>query len=357
MKLSLQLTSFSLALFALSAPSLAQTQTDNPFGEIELPPAQPGQQGAQPAPQAQPQNAPQPPAPAMAPPPQQSAPPSSYNNNANSFELNGSGYGSGYGNQNGGVEANPQGSPKRSGLVFVPRLGLLLTGHANMHSDIKCPDAYQAASPFRPPVGGASSDDPFCNPLIAGAPEQDGSATDNSSILVGADLLYHVAPMLRIGGSALWSPATEVEIHTSNGPTPIRMGADVSLDLTLEHLYADNGSSALLYRVMAGPSLLLTGGDLENNEINEKKVCKDLFKVCEFGSGVYPGYNLGAGLGALIPVGGSSLRTDLLLNYVAVPFRTVSATVENQNTGKTFDASIDEDISFVRLWLSVGTEM
>jgi len=244
------------------------------------------------------------------------------------------------------LEAPEAAKPKRSGVVFVPKLGVLLSGRATFSNDIKCDTSFDSS------VGRGN---PFCNPLLD-TTDQDASHHDTSSLLIGADLLYHVTPQLRIGASALWNPNTEVEFTSSVATAvPFKMGQELALDATLEHVFADNKTGSLFYRFMIGPSLLVAGGDLENAVKDQKDACRTLLKVCEFDSGIFPGYNLGAGLGALFPMGGSALRTDLLLNYVSVPFRHVQATVEELRT--TSDATVDESASFTRLWFMVGAEI
>ncbi len=335
----------SLILLSATWSSLAAAQVpEDPLG---YPPAQ-SAQPAQPAPPAQPASGQQPApgqAPSVMPPPVTSTqPPASGSplgpsGNASSFAIDRA--------PSVTLETPEAVKPKRSGFVFVPKLGVLLSGRATLSNDIKCDTSFAVT------VG---QPDPFCEPLLDIA-DQDGSHHDTSPLLIGADLLYHVTPQLRIGASALWNPNTEIEATTSVGSVPFKMGEELALDATLEHLFADSKTGSLFYRVMIGPSLLVAGGDLANGVKDEKDACRTLLKVCEFDSGIFPGYNLGAGLGALFPMGGSALRTDLLLNYVSVPFRHVQATVEIPSSRRTADATVDEAATFTRLWFMVGAEI
>ncbi|GEM_PF-1515936 len=331
----------SLILLSATWSSLATAQfSEDPLGYPPAPSAQPAQQapGQQQAPEQQPSALPPPVTATQAQPPANSTPLGSYGN-ASSFAVDSA--------PSVALEAPEAAKPKRSGVVFVPKFGVSLSGRATFSNDIKCDTEFDRAF-----LQGNS----FCNPLLD-TTDQDGSHHDTSSLLVGADLLFHVTPQLRIGASALWNPNTEVEFTSSVGTAvPFKMGQEFALDATLEHVFADSKTGSLFYRFMIGPSLLLAGGDLANGVKDDKETCRTLLKVCEFDSGIFPGYNWGAGLGALFPMGGSALRTDLLLNYVSVPFRHVQATVEVP-VSKTADATVDESATFTRLWFMVGAEI
>lgn len=345
----------TLAFFTIMSawPALASAQdNDNPFGypeRIPTPPAAP-----QPAPPEAVTPAPaQPEAPAVAPsadptaqPVPQWAPTAApftvqpAPSQANDYYAD--------------IEAGTRPAPRR-GLVFIPRIGALLSGRATLKNDIKCPREFEQAylSNFSG-IGQVPALTP-CLPVLGTAADEDFVVRDSSSVLVGADLLYHATPSLRVGGSALWNPASEISVTDSSAP--FRLGAEISADVTLEHVFAESKSTGLFYRVMAGPTLLLTGGDLEVAVEREKKLCRELLKLCEIDSGPFLGYNVAAGIGALFPVDKSALRFDLLLNYVTLPFRHIQATAEDQDRRTTADADTKEEAAFVRLWLSVGTEI
>lgn len=220
----------------------------------------------------------------------------------------------------------------RSGMVFVPRIGILLSGSGEETYDSECTGDPCGAFP-------ASGSTDF---------------SDKSQFLIEADFLFHVGPSMRIGFGAMLVPDASVE--GDNATSSYDMGVELTPVGIIEGVFG--GKVAGTVRGFAGMAVLFPSGDMADGITNAENEC-DAIRAgssgasCSVGSGPFLGYTLGVSGGILGQVSRSAaLRADLAIQY-------------QSTAGASFDMSddtagsieLDSTYSTTRFWLIAGIEL
>jgi hypothetical protein len=149
------------------------------------------------------------------------------------------------------------------------------------------------------------------------------SEKDRSLLALGADVLVHFAPHLRLGLGAYVVPTTRLEYEGKR----YKYGTDVSLPAIIEPFWGLSPNTALAVRLQAGPMALFPGGDLQDASDLAEKSCAIATKQnmsCSVDHGPFVGFTLGVGGGVLLGSETVRVRLDALLQYVSFPTRSAS---------------------------------
>jgi hypothetical protein len=226
--------------------------------------------------------------------------------------------------QAGGGENNAT----RSGVVFIPRLALLVAGGGELESECE------------------GSGTIVCD----GQPSTSIDYDDESRIAFGADILGNLSGNFRLGGGLWFVPSTEIE---SEGGGDADWGSDLTLSFIGEGVFDLTPSVALAGRFFAGAMVLFPGDNLDDAADIAETFCNTLGVAgadCEVNDGPFLGPTLGAGIGVIGSLGKVALRGDFLLQWYTLGLVGFEATAPGGEVEVTTRAT------GTRFWLSGGVE-
>lgn len=214
--------------------------------------------------------------------------------------------------------------PKRSGLVGVLRLGLL--------------------------VGGSGEIQPECSGSCAGFDTESTDFDDTSSVALSADLLVHLSPELRLGAGLLYVPSTALEVDGARQEDDL--GSDLSAMLVAEGVFDVGRTTAITLRGQAGLIALFPGGELEDGIDELKQICGSADGACEVDDGPYAGLTLGGGPGLRFALEKVALRLDLLFQWYRV-----ENLLRTQGDGANGELDVSDTWTGTRFFLAGGLEL
>jgi hypothetical protein len=227
---------------------------------------------------------------------------------------------------------------------LVPRLGLLFAGGGTVDAECEGADC------------NALTADDNLGALFIGNESRDYS--HKPAFAIGADFLFRVGELFRIGPSIFHTFNMEVE---PDGATSREIGSLTDFDFVAEVIPRVSPTVWLVPRVQAGGTMFNASGDQKTFETTAKNVCQNYSsQLSSYGArlencGSYAsphfGYNLGIGFGALFAVASNvRLRADLLLSHYAITFYEMKA------TGNGISGTQKQGGSGERYFLSGGVE-
>jgi hypothetical protein len=182
-----------------------------------------------------------------------------------------------------------------------------------------------------------------------------GFAPDNASYEhavafgVGADALFTLFDVLRLGPSLFYVFPNHVDIDGAKGHFGI--GSDLGVDLTVEGALSVAPKVRIVPRVQSGATILFPGGELEQWLNLVHSACVDAARGCDTPTAARVGWNVGVGVGALYFLSDRfRLRADVLAQYYSVRMYNVGAPL----LGNTIDVS--ETLFGGRLFFMLGAE-
>jgi hypothetical protein len=156
--------------------------------------------------------------------------------------------------------------------------------------------------------------------VICGALGQDSFDYDEeSTIVLGADLLGHVTPWLRLGGGLLYSPSTSIDVEGFS--ENLDMGTDLSLLLVVEGLLDVGPKTAIALRGQGGLFMLFPDDDLDDIIASLEADCETVQGAggsCDVKDGPFVGWTAGAGAGVIHDLDRVALRADFILQLIGV---------------------------------------
>jgi hypothetical protein len=225
-------------------------------------------------------------------------------------------------------------------LASAGIVGSLVFGAPTVAAQEKAPPSVYIVPKVGLRVGGTFTRDVQCS-----GTSQCGSLNTSSIDLddksepgLGADVLFPVAPKLRVGGGLFYVTETKAEYQGRSG----KLGSDLSLHGVVEGVFPVSPVVSFTVRAQLGLLMLFPGGDLKDEIDSNKRLCGS---SCSVDDGPYKAFTYGVGGGVLVDVGGFGLRGDVL--YQAF----TSMTVEKVSGG---GAEASYDVSGHRVWLLVG---
>ena len=214
------------------------------------------------------------------------------------------------------------------------------------------------------PLGGSGDDDHGCS--STGPASQNGyscanlgtqSIDDKTGFTFGADVLFHLAPNVRLGVTTLYATETKYQFRGAS----LKLGSDLTAAAVLEGVLPLSSSFALSARAMGGANFLFTGGDYTTALQAERSECPNGTLVapgsigttrCSIDESRHTTLTWGVGAGALVNIGPANLRIDFL--YQALRLASWSSSVTEQNGHAV---STSETLLVSRLLLLFGVEV
>ena len=216
---------------------------------------------------------------------------------------------------------------ERSGVVFVPRVGVLVAGTGETEENVEC------------------SPDTLCD-----SETEKNDFDDKSGFALEFDVLFHTGPSLRLGFGALLVPSVEWEWDEGGG-ADVESGTEVTPLFVIEGVFGHKVAG--LVRGFGGMNVLFPGGDAEDLIDDMEESCDGLPSGanCEVNSGPYLGFTVGVGGGVVGQVSDQvALRADLIGYY----YRVSGPSQEISYDGN--EAQYDSNYSGTRFWLMGGLE-
>lgn len=213
--------------------------------------------------------------------------------------------------------------PATAAPIFVPRLGLLLSGSGEAR--LEC-------------SGNGCGD-------LRGT--RSGPDVDDESGLGLGGLLLLGAPDLRYGLDLIYVPGTEVD---PDGATNQDLGSDLTAMAVVEVGLGTDG----FLRGGVGAVLLFPDDDLDDALDALEDRCADAIDQgvqCDVDRGPYVGFTLGLAGGLRIDLGSLTARLELALQYLSVPILRADLSA----FGRT--AEEETIYSGSRVWLALGVEL
>jgi hypothetical protein len=166
-------------------------------------------------------------------------------------------------------------------------------------------------------VGGGGDLEGKCSGSGCGTTGSSANYDDKSSLVLGADLMGHLGPQLRLGGGLLFAPNTSFE---GDHGGDLDAGSDLSLQVIVEGVFDVSPTVALTLRGQGGGLFLFPGGDLSDAIDSDKSLCDSVpaNQTCEVKDGPYVGWTAGGGFGALFAAGTVAIRADLTLQWYGI---------------------------------------
>jgi len=216
---------------------------------------------------------------------------------------------------------------ERQGLVLAPRFGFLLTGSGEFEAEQQ-----------------------LCDPACVS--DRAKIDYDDESILrLGVDVLYHVVPQLRLGGTLQWVP--EARRQTDDETSEYTLGQELGMFAVIEGVFG--GEIAGAVRAFVGPNILFPGGDLERGMDDMEGLCfmaSTEDTTCKTAFGPYVGLSFGVGAGLLAQVNEVvALRLDMTAQRIAFNGPEVDIT-----TLDPLSYHFEMSWSGMRYWLGAGVE-
>jgi len=203
---------------------------------------------------------------------------------------------------------------------------------------------------FALPVGGGGELDPECSGTCDGFDVDKADFDEASSMALGGELLFHLAPEFRLGAGLLYVSGTAVEVDRESRETDL--GSDLSVMAVAEGVFDVGPTTALTVRGQAGLLTLFPGGDLEDGIDDMKRICDNAtLDECDVDDGPYAGFTFGGGPGVRIALDKIALRVDLLFQWYSVKHL---MRIQGRDAGGELDVSIGW--SGHRYFLSGGLE-
>ncbi len=185
------------------------------------------------------------------------------------------------------------------GMAFVPRLGLVMPSSGE---------------------GETSCDGSGCE--AAGLLEGEGDYDLTYGFAVGAELLFSLSPLIRIGPSLILGLGIEAETEDADGDDDTAdFGMIGNLNFVFELTPQVSPTVWLTPRAQLGLAMYNATGDAADFEDDMKEGCEDAGGVdgCESYTGPHLGWGFGLGMGAMFSVSPSiRLRGDLMWNYYSI---------------------------------------
>jgi hypothetical protein len=178
----------------------------------------------------------------------------------------------------------------------------------------------------------------------------DSTYSHSPAFVVGADALFGVLDRFRFGLGALIVPASDIRL--AGAADDFAVGTDLGIHAVAEVVIRATPRVWVLPRLQGGPIGLFPGGDLRSLlDSLHRDYCVGAVKGCDSLTGSYWGWNVAAGAGALwVSAERVRLRTDLLVQYYAVPLYTLSARL----AAAAIDVS--ERLTGARMLFTLGAE-
>jgi hypothetical protein len=228
-----------------------------------------------------------------------------------------------------GAQDQGETRPTRSGLVFIPRVDVLVV--ATVEEDLHC----------------SATGTAFCRPEESAQFEYD----DTSRVALGVDALGNLTENLRFGGGLWYVPEARVQ---NENEFEVEWASDLSLVFIGEGLIDVAEEFALSGRLFAGALAFFPSGYGADAIDAAEDSCAQLRAQgvsCEVTGGPFWGPTLGGGLGVVGSCGRFAWRTDLIGQWYTVPLFSVEAA----NAGGTLGTS--SQATGTRFWLSMGMEL
>ena len=181
-----------------------------------------------------------------------------------------------------------------------------------------------------------------------GAGSDDSTDYDHkAAFLLGADFLWTVGSVIRLGPGIQFGTTTEVEFDDANDDYEV--GSDVSLNFVLEAMFPVSDGVWIGPRGQVGLLALFPSGDLEDDLDVAKDNCEAYdMDGCSNLDGPRYGLNMGIGAGGVFQVGDSiRLRADLMIQPYVINLYSLEADDGTE---------VSEDLQGVRPYLLGGIE-
>lgn len=178
----------------------------------------------------------------------------------------------------------------------------------------------------------------------------DSAYSHSPAFVVGAEALFGVLDRFRFGLGALIVPMSDIRLVGATDDFAV--GTDLGIHAIAEMVIRATPRVWVLPRLQGGPMGLFPGGDLRSllDSLN-RDYCVGMVKGCDSLTGSYWGWNVGAGGGALWVSGEHvRLRSDVLVQYYAVPLYTLSARLA------TAAIDVSERLTGARILFTLGAE-
>jgi hypothetical protein len=210
-------------------------------------------------------------------------------------------------------------------VTIIPHVGLLVSGSGTATS--KCV-----------PTGGYTG----CGR------EESASYDDKSSPSFGFDLLFPVAPTVRLGFGTLYVPKTKAKVDDSS----LDLGSDVSGVGILEFVLPSSAGMAFALRAQGGALVYIPGGDATDALDREQSRCTAdrTITSCNVERGPFLGYTFGGGVGFIGGTGPVRPRVDFMVQYFSV--KQASSKRDRNGVGRE---AVDE-VAGTRFWIRAGVE-
>ena len=231
---------------------------------------------------------------------------------------------------------------------------------------------YGQPTGYAPPPadsGGSEGELPFFSAVIRGGAlvggggemkyECDGSDCNGGSddhdfdhktaFMLGADFLFTVGSVVRLGPGL--QIGTNMEVEPDGSSEDYEIGSDVSMNFVLEADFPVGDRVWIGPRGQVGGTILIPSGDMEDTLEENKEMCEDYdFDNCDVFDGPHLGVNLGLGAGVIFAAGESvRLRADLMIQPYLIHMFT-------WDPGNGFDREVTHTISGTRTYIMGGIE-
>lgn len=179
-----------------------------------------------------------------------------------------------------------------TGVCLVPHLGMLAGGSGNLTR---------------------SCEGSGCDPNLSDS----AGYTNRRALIIGADFLWQLTPLVRLGPSLLYTVEGDVD-PDSGDETVYGFGPDASVDAVAELSVRLGRRAWLVARLAGGLSVLMPEEDLDDTLAEVSAQCRadDSLQHCDSPKGSHLGFNFGGGAGLLYAVSETvRLRFDALVEW------------------------------------------